>query len=320
MFAMGVAGCQLFADIQDLQLTPSSSSSSSGQPACDIPAGGTVLLAERFDDTDFTSRGWYDGAAGMLSSDAAPGSGSAFQCDVAVGNGGCTAGRPSRLKITPTTTVYLAFYARLSDNWQGAMTVFSLLTNLEDDFKGPGATKLTAEVNVDSGTASLRLADVENVDTNCLLLNDGSFQGCNGDFDSYVFTEARSVAACNGLLGDVEGHECSTSDNISWWSSRTWSSDAFSDSAGPAYKGDWRFVEVYFEMNGFESGKGVPNGKIRWLSDGAPIVCSDHVLFRTGDHTAMEFSQLIALLYMGGGPAESQTLWLDDLVVATARP
>jgi hypothetical protein len=311
-----MAACQLVADIQDIQLTSSTSSGS----VCDIPAGGNLLFEELFEDVDFASRGWYDGPAGVLSSEAAPGSTQSFQCDVAPGVDICAGGRPARRLFTPTSSIYLGFWLRLSDNWQGGIDVFTLLTNLEDDFKGPGRTKLTTSAAVENGTASLVLHDGENVDPNCVMLTDGSIVGCNGDFDSYAFTEQRSVASCNGLLGDVEDHECSSQDQIEWWSSRAWHGETLSDSAGPSYKADWHFVELYYEMNGFENDRGVANGKIRWLVDGVPIICSDSILFRTAVHSDMQFAQLLASMFTSGGTAEPQTMWIDDLRVATARP
>jgi hypothetical protein len=181
-------------------------------------------------------------------------------------------------------------------------------------------SKLTTAVLIDEGSAELSLADSENVDPACVLLTDGSIEGCNGDFESYPFSEERSACACNGLLGDLDRHECSPrSDGSGWWSWRGWRAEAFSPEAGPGYKGDWHRVEIYFEMNGFEEGAGVADGKIRWLQDGAPILCSDGILFRTGAHTGMLFDQLLAMMYLGATAAQEQTLWIDDLRVATAR-
>jgi hypothetical protein len=277
------------------------------------------LLEEPFEDTDFEARGWYDLPAAALTTEAAPGSAHAFECLVGVGEGTCLGGRPSRIKFASSDTVYLGFWVRFSDNWQDDIEIFTLLTNVEDDYKGPGYTRLTASVVAGSPGATLRLTDGENVDTACVLLTDGSFVGCNGDFDSYVFTENRSVAACNGLIGDLDAHECNSQSGTEYWSARYWSGEAFVAEAGPMYKGDWHFVEAYFAMNGFVDGKGVPDGKIRFLVDGEPIVCSDQVLFRTGVHMQMLFNQLIGLMFMGPAP-NTQTLWVDDLVVATARP
>src|SRR5690348_12995883 len=51
-----------------------------------IPTGGTVLFQEKFDDASFASRGWYDSPNGTITTtDHAPGSTSAFECDFAKG-------------------------------------------------------------------------------------------------------------------------------------------------------------------------------------------------------------------------------------------
>src|SRR5262249_16128082 len=106
-----------------------------------------------------------------------------------------------------------------------------------------------------------------------------------------------------------------------WYSSRSWRSpSAFVDAAGPQYKGDWHFVEVYFQMNTVSGGQGVADGKIRWVQDGKTLVSHDHPLMRAGAHANLRFSQFAMLPYIGDGSPVAQTYWVDDLVVATGRP
>jgi hypothetical protein len=62
-------------------------------------------------------------------------------------------------------------------------------------------------VEVVGGKAMLALQDSKNVDLNCILKNDGTFTGCNGDSRGYPFTENRSVCSCNGIAGDLDGKE-----------------------------------------------------------------------------------------------------------------
>jgi hypothetical protein len=298
-----------------------------GAASNNIPGGGMVLFEEKFDDADFASRGWYDGSQGSLSTtEHAPGSGSSFECAFAVGANACTGGKPARHPVTPTPTVYMRFWLKFSDNWVGSGKpyhphMFHFLTNEDDQWVGPSHTFLTTYTEVVQGKALLALQDSKNVDLGCILRNDDSFVGCNGNFDTYSFTENRSACACNGLAGDLEGRDCFSNGNGTWYSSRSWSSaGAFTDAAGPNAKNTWQLVEVYFELNTIENGVGIPNGKIRWVQDGETLIKHDGILFRTGVHEGMLFNQFAMLPYIGDGSPLDQRFWVDDLLVATARP
>lgn len=308
------------------QTTSSTSGSGgSGGGTSDIPGGGTVLFEEAFDDADFASRGWYDGPDGTITMQDTV-AGGAFECHFMSGATSCTGGRPSRHKFDDSETVYVSFYLKFSSNWVGSGVpyhphMFHFITNLDSDFVGPANSYLTTYQEVVEGRAVLALQDSRNVDNSCILLNNDTFVGCNGDFDSYVFDENRSACACNGLLGEVDGRDCF--DNGSYWySSRSWRSpmEAFGDGAPPFDKDSWHFVEVYYELNSIRGGVGVPDGKIRWVQDGQTLISSDNILFRTGAHPTMAFNQYAMLPYIGPGSPIEQHYWVDEMTVATARP
>jgi hypothetical protein len=186
---------------------------------------------------------------------------------------------------------------------------------------GPSFTHLTTYTEVVANKAQLSLQDSANVDLNCILKNDNSFVGCNGDFNSYTFTESRSICSCNGVQGDVQGHDCYSNGDGTWSSDRSWwSSNAFVDTQGPNYKSDWHHVEVYFAMNSIQGGVAVPDGKIRWVQDGKTLISHDKILMRSGAHASMKFNQFAMLPYIGDGSPIAQTFWVGDMVVATARP
>lgn len=296
-----------------------------GGENADIPGGGTILFEEKFEDADFASRGWYDGPNGALSAEHAEGA-SSFECLFEAGATSCKGGKPARHPVPPTESVYLSFHLRFSDGWVGSGKPYHphmlhFLTDADDKYVGPSHTHLTTYTEVVQGKALLALQDSKNVDLNCILKNDDSFVGCDGDFDSYSFTEDRSACACNGLAGFVDGRDCFPNGDGTWYSSRGWYADgAFTDEAGPAYEGDWHFVEVYFELNTVEGGVGVPNGKIRWVQDKKTLISSDQILFRTGAFASMKFNQLAMLPYIGDGSPMEQSFWIDHLTVATARP
>jgi hypothetical protein len=329
---LALSGCQLFAGIEDLQLTgvggPASggaggggggigasggTGASGGATGCDIPQG-MLLWEERFEDTDFASRGWYDDQSGALSTDAAEGQ-SSLECLLDAGAQICTGGRPGRHPVPSTDRIYVSFHVRRSAGWIGGVQLTTVLTNEDDDYVGPGFTHFSGYADLGDDDAVISFQDGANVDTACILLDDDSFLGCNGDFDSYVFDEDRSAASCNGRIGDVELFDCGDSDGDGdYWSWRGWS-------AGPAGIDDaWHHIEVYYEMSSIADGIGVADGKLRWVQDGVTLVCKDEVLLRTGAHAAQRFDQISLTLYMNTPPPGPQTLLVDHLVVATGRP
>ena len=135
----------------------------------------------------------------------------------------------------------------------------------------------------------------------------------------FEWQRRRSVAACNGLVGDVDGRDCFSTGTNTWYSSRAWDTPQpwFTDTAGPAYKADWHRLEAYFSLNTIQAGVGVPDGKIRLRMDGQTVVTSDRVLFRTNQHPDMHFTQFLMLPYIGDGSPLVQQFWVDQLKVAT---
>lgn len=168
------------------------------------------------------------------------------------------------------------------------------------------------------------MQDSKNVDPNCILRNNDNFVGCNGDFESYVFTENRSASSCNGLIGYFDRRDCYPSSNSThgYYSSRSWAADSvyFRNDPGPYYKNDWHKIETYFELNTIDAGIGIPDGKIRYWYDGQLLISSDNILFRTGAHPDMLFDQLFYGPYIGVGSPVDQTWWVDDLTLADGIP
>jgi hypothetical protein len=281
----------------------------------DIPPG-TVLFTEAFDDADLLSRGWYDTSGVAISPDGH--AGSAFQCTFLEGATGCSGGLPARHPIDETLSVYVSLWVKYEDGWVGSGQPYHphemhFVTNEDSDYVGPSTTHLTLYVEHVGGKPRLAMQDSLNVDPGCVLRNDDSFVGCDGDFASWPFTEARSAASCNGLVGSYDGRDCFDAGG-SWYSSKSW------ESASAVTNGAWHFVEAYFELNTIVGGVGVPDGKVRYALDGALRIAADDVLLRTGAHEAMRFDQFLMLPYIGDGSPIEQTLLYDDLTVATGKP
>jgi hypothetical protein len=292
-----------------------------------IPSGGTVLFRESFDDARFGARDWYDSPRGTISTtEHAPASASAFECTFAPGARVCTGGTPARHAIRASETVYVSFWLKFSENWIGSGRAYhphmiQLIDDLDDAFVGPARTFLTTYIEVVGERGVLGLQDSKNVDLRCIIRNDDTFAGCDGNSSTFPFTERRSVASCNGLAGDVAGRDCFPVGDGSWYSARTWSAPgAFVATPGQNHQAAWHFVEVFFALNSIRNGQGAPDGRIRWIQDGRVLIASDRILFRTGDHPALRLNQFALLPYIGDGSPIAQSFWIDDLIVATARP
>lgn len=302
-----------------------------------IPTGGTILFQENFDDTSFGGRGWYDSSGGtVVTTEHAPGSTSAFECAFAQGATGCTGGTPARHKFTPSNSGYIGVWIKFSSNWVGSGEPYHphmmhFVTTEDSDYVGPAGTHLTTYFEVlwvaGGGSPRVAIQDLSNVDPNCVLKNDDSFVGCNGDFKTYAFTENRSAASCNGLAGFLDQRDCYSvngGDTSPWYSDRTWRGNGgapwFTDAPGPHDKTAWHYMEAYYELNSIQNAAGVPDGKLRIAVDGELVLSSDAILFRTGVHTTMQLDQFLLLPYIGDGSPVAQTFWLDDLTVATAKP
>jgi hypothetical protein len=283
---------------------------------------GEVLVHERFEDGEFSARGWYDasGAASLSAEEHAPVEGSArsFRCHFAEGANVC-AGSPGRYEFAPSESVYLSYWVKYAEGWVGSGVPyhpheFHFVTTEDDRFVGPARTHLTTYIEQVGLVPMLALQDSRNVDTACILRNNDTFEGCGGSFEDYEFSEARSVAACNGLLGDVDGRDCFPTGADTWYSARAWRGTE------PAFEpGRWHFVEAYFRLNSIEGGVGQVDGAIRMWIDGEQVVGSDRVLMRTGEHPEMRFNQFLVAPYIGDGSPVEQTVYYDELVIARGR-
>lgn len=282
----------------------------------------SILLFEDFETGDFAAKGWYDGFPDQRTMDVVKNGSYAYAGHF---EEGATTSGAGRHLFTPTDKVFMSYWVKYSTNYIGSGVGYhphewNILTTEDWIYQGPADTYLTLYVEQNAGRPILALQDSKNVDPDCILLNNNSFVGCNGNFNTYPFTENRSVASCNGIEGYLDRRDCfpSSGSTHGYYSSRAWRADSvyFRNTPGPYYKNDWHFIETYFEMNSIEQGIGVPNGKIRYWYDGQTLISSDSILFRTGVHPDMKFNQLFYGPYIGVGSPVDQTWWIDDLTIA----
>ncbi len=282
---------------------------------------GAVLFREDFDDGNFASRGWYDNTTLKLSAtEHVRGSAGSVEYRFLPGATKPVSGGAMRKKFAETDSIYISFYVKHSANWVGSNRPyhpheFYILTNADGgdcgDYCGLSVTHLTAYIEENGGRPSLEIQDVLNIDQSRI------------GWDLTDITEQRAVSGCNGYShADGAGPENCYQYKGAYRNDKTWRTNKayFQDAPGPYYKGDWHHGEAFFKLNSIVNGKGIADGILRYWYDDNLVISHENVLFRTGKYPSMKFNQFVIAPYIGDGSPVDQTLWIDDLAVATSRP
>ncbi len=280
-------------------------------------AAAAVFFQENFEDTSFSSRGWYDSSNGggiLSSTEHIAGSTRSFECKFLLGGTVCSGGTPSRHAFPETDSIYVSYYVKYSSNWEGSNRPyhpheFQILTNIDSAYWGPSRSHLTAYIEQNEGKPRLQITDALNIDVTRVGV------------DLVNVTEQRGVAGCNGDSDGYGPGDCwlsGTNQNNEkvWMTSNVY----FQDTPGPYYKNDWHFIEVYYRLNSISNGKGIPDGVMQYWYDGQLIINHNNVMLRTGQYPLMKFNQLIIAPWIGDGSPVEQTMWIDNLTVGNARP
>ncbi|MDZ4864536.1 MAG: hypothetical protein SGJ01_13960 [Gemmatimonadota bacterium] len=277
------------------------------------PPGAAVLLAETFEDAAVAGRGWYDNTNPAISTVERHSGAGALQMAFPAGGTVATKGGAVRHKFAGTDRVFLRYWVKYSANWIGSGVnyhphEFHFVTNLDADYVGPSATHLTTYVEhvyQNGGIPRLALTDASNIDTTRV------------NVDLTGQTEMRSAQGCNGN-GDSYPTNCYQL-GTAWRNEKVWlaSAPSFTAGPGPGYKNAWHKVEAYFQLNSIQGGVGVADGIAQYWFDGQLIIDHHNVLLRTGQYPSMQFTQFLIAPYIGVGSPVAQTMWVDDLVIAT---
>jgi len=241
-----------------------------------------VLFSESFDDPQLLQRGWYDGKIFTLS-DTQPCAGEG--CVEYTWKAGATSPFNSsgvRRLFTPTETVHLRFYIKLSKGW--GWTGRSYHPHLmhfmteNEKFRGPAASHLTVYIEPSNGKLRLAAQDIQNKDE-----PHGLTQGpLRGGYNA-KFYDSKEVL--------------------------------FNDDG-------WHCVEAMFQLNSLDLKADRPNtnGIVRGWFDGKLVIDRTNVVLRSTDFPKMKFNQFVLTPYFGPGLLpHTQTLWIDELAVGTKR-
>jgi hypothetical protein len=279
--------------------------------------GQTTLLQETFEDRNYAARGWYDSTGGALSTVEKFAGASSFECRFPAGATNCVGGDIARHKFADTDSVYVSYYIKHSANWVGSGKsyhphMFLFHTNLDGDYVSPAYTHLTAYVEnnyLSNGVPQFLIQDGQNIDETRVGQN------------LVGVTENRAVAGCNGDSDGYGNGQCYLSGTVHW-NGKVWpAGTGFFDSTpgSPRYKGSWHLIEVFFQLNSVAGGIGQRDGIVRYWYDGSLLMEHTDIVFRTGAHSTQKFNQVDLLPYIGDGSPVDQTMWIDNLAVATAR-
>jgi hypothetical protein len=281
--------------------------------------GGTVLLREDFEDTGFGARGWYDFSSTPTLTTATHATGSTQALEVHFAAGATTPPwRAARRLFTPSPTLYVSYWVRYSDNWIGSRQLyhpheFQIMSDLDGAWDGLSNSWMEAYIEhnyQNGGIPRLSIQDSKAINTS---------YGAP-PINLISVTENRSIAGCNGV---VERNVVTSCFSFPPWyndkeitAPQVW----FQPSPGPGYKGNWNHVEAYFQINSIVNGIGQADGVAQYWFNGALVIDRHDILFRTGARPSINFKQFVIAPYIGDGSPVDQTMWVDNLLVATARP
>jgi hypothetical protein len=274
----------------------------------------TTLFEEQFEDANFAARGWYDGpGVALSSSEHLPGSTKSAEFHWLRGATTPKSGGAFRRKFTASDSVYVSYWVKYSTNYTGSNKPyhpheFLLMTTKNGDYDGPAYTHLTGYIEQNEGTPVLALQDGQNIDEKQI------------GQDLTTITENRSVAGCNGNNPDGYASVDCYLAGKAHWNGRVWKAGRiyFQDTPGPYYKSDWHRVEAYFKLNSISAGKGVADGQLKCWYDGALVIDHSNVIMRTGANPDMKWNQFLIAPYIGDGSPVDQSMWVDNLLVATS--
>jgi uncharacterized protein YjdB len=281
-------------------------------------SGGTLLFEEDFEDTNLASRGWYDNTGAVLSTtEHIAGSNSSAQYRFLAAATIPTSGNAQRHKFTPTNSFYVSYYVKYSTNWVGSNQTyhpheFYAMSNLDGDWDGPSNAYLTVylEQNYQNGgKPAMYIQDNKSINT-----TSGAVPN-----NLVGVTENRSTSGCNGI-SESPWSVVSCYNAPPWYNAKGMIGPVvFQPNPGTGYKNSWNFVEAYYQLNTIVNGIGQADGVLQYWFNGALIIDRHDVVYRTAAHPTLQFSQFLIAPYIGDGSPVDQSMFIDNLRVATSR-
>lgn len=290
------------------------STSSNACSANYAPSTATLLFSEDFENTSFSSRGWYDGGTTAITTAEYQSGTHAAQFSFASG-----ATSPSspyagamRKLFTPTDSLYVSFYTKFATGWRGSQKLYHphiiyLLSDLDGDYAGMANAYLDTYIEFISDIGSPYAIRPQLAIQDSMRVNYSLGTPPN---NLSATTEKRSVGYCNTPLSAGATGDCFTGGSNLWWSAATWKNATASIPANA-----WHKVEVYFKMNTISGNIGQRDGIMQEWIDGVQVINHSDVLYRTNQDATKKFKQFVLAPYIGDGSPIAQTFYIDNLNV-----
>jgi hypothetical protein len=277
----------------------------------------TVFFTEGFEDSSWSSRGWYDNTSHGKIATSSCHTGNCLQWTWAQGGTAPTNGNTVRKVFTATDSLYVSYWIKFATGWRGSQQAYhphmiTIPSNLDyaADPYGPLANNYLntyLEFISDIGSpyairSVLGLQDELRVNTS---------KGIPPNNLSSV-TESRSVNFCNTPVSTDATGICYA--DSTYYSANVWTASSVSISTNT-----WHHVEVYMHMNSISGNVGQHDGVMKeWIDDTLVIDHSD-ILYRTNQDATKKWQEFALSPWIGDGAPIAETMYLDDLVVANSR-
>ncbi len=271
----------------------------------------SILFSESFEDTNLTSRGWYDNVSGQLLDDteSAPVNGSSksaiyhFTQNEVMPDSGAGV----RHKFTATDEFYVEYWVKYSSGYQGSGSSshpheFFILSDKDADYNSPNYSFLQVKIEQSALKPRVIFRDDKHIN-----ISHGT-----PPIDLTGTTENRAVHGCNG---EQDGNltDCYQSGN--WYNSKhfLYESPVISDNA-------WHKIKVRIKLNTVTASTTNADGIMQYWLDDVLLFDYNDLVMRTSATPDIKFNQFGIGPYIGAGSPVSQTMWLDELKVYTSSP
>jgi hypothetical protein len=275
-----------------------------------VDGTGTVLFTETFANASFAARGWYDiSSTDWVASPAPSGLPGALRMTWTAGQTNATT-RTMRRLFSPTDRIYIKYQQSFGANWVGSGQSYHphmvmCLSELDGDYGNTADSFLAfyCETNYQSGNRP------------AVKFQDNQYVAA-GSIGSNV-SEARATSGANGQQGYADSWDLYADSGVSqgWYNSRNLVG-AVQMAAGNTA---WHTVEVEVVLNTVSGGIGQTDGICRYWWDGVLVWERTNLIMRTGTRPTLRFNQFLLTPYIGDGSPVTQTTYMGDLTVATAR-
>lgn len=268
-------------------------------------ASVTTLLSEGFEDSSFSSRGWFDDgtANSSIVTDVTRGK----VLEISYLSGATT---PSsgvlRHSFPEADDITVTYWVKYQPNWLWTGLgygphEFYLLNNLDDRYIGPATTHLTGYIESQEGIPTVMFQDALNIDQTKI---GASLKGT---------TENRSVMGCNGTSDSYPTGDCYNRGDGFYLNGKFWKGSTSTLSLNT-----WHKIQTHIKLNSIVNNIGQTDGIIQYWIDDVLLLNLNNVAIRTANNPSIKFNEFMIGPYFHGGTKQAQKFWVDDLNITTS--